>query len=238
MRALAPTQEGHEEVAPSEDVHFEPVVKLQELQEIKTLEEDEEVVFKMRSKLFRFDKVGNEWKERGTGDVKLLKHKGSSKIRLLMRREKTLKICANHFITPEMKLAPNVGSDRSWVWHVVADYADEEPKSELLAIRFANSDIANTFKKEFEAAQAHNIALSNAPEAAPAPAPAAAEETAAAPAEEAAAPAEEAAAPAEEAAAPAEEPAPVAAEEAEPAAGPADGETPVDGHAPEEEHKE
>lgn len=37
------------------------------------------------------------WKERGVGTVKLLKHKESGKVRLLMRQNKTLKICANHF---------------------------------------------------------------------------------------------------------------------------------------------
>jgi len=40
--------------------------------------------------------VSNEWKERGLGLVKLLKHKENQKIRLLMRQEKTLKIRANH----------------------------------------------------------------------------------------------------------------------------------------------
>lgn len=49
--------------------------------------------------MFRFDKSGNEWKERGTGELKLLQHKGSGKIRLVMRRDKTLKICANHAST-------------------------------------------------------------------------------------------------------------------------------------------
>lgn len=39
-----------------------------------------------------------------------------------------------------MKLAPNVGSDRSWVWNVAADVADGEPTAETLAIRFANSE--------------------------------------------------------------------------------------------------
>jgi Ran-binding protein 1 len=67
------------------------------LDDIKTFEEDEDVLFKMRSKLFRFDKPAGEWKERGTGEVKLLKHKDTQKIRLLMRRDKTHKICANHF---------------------------------------------------------------------------------------------------------------------------------------------
>jgi len=49
-----------------------------------------------KSKLYRFDKDGNQWKERGAGTVKLLKHKESGKVRLVMRQSKTLKICANH----------------------------------------------------------------------------------------------------------------------------------------------
>lgn len=49
-----------------------------------------------RAKLFRFDKETKEWKERGTGDVRLLEHKTNGKVRLVMRRDKTLKVCANH----------------------------------------------------------------------------------------------------------------------------------------------
>lgn len=49
-----------------------------------------------KCKLYRFDKDGNQWKERGVGTVKLLKHKESQKVRLVMRQSKTLKICANH----------------------------------------------------------------------------------------------------------------------------------------------
>lgn len=55
-----------------------------------------------RAKLFRFDNGESQWKERGTGDVRLLKHKETKKVRLVMRRDKTLKVCANHlskFIT-------------------------------------------------------------------------------------------------------------------------------------------
>jgi hypothetical protein len=43
-------------------------------------------------------------------------------------------------VTSNMKLQPNVGSDRSWVYKVAADYAENPPTSETLAIRFANSD--------------------------------------------------------------------------------------------------
>ncbi|KAF6082669.1 RAN binding protein 1 [Phyllostomus discolor] len=133
------------------DPQFEPIVSLPE-QEIKTLEEDEEELFKMRAKLFRFASENDlpEWKERGTGDVKLLKHKEKGTIRLLMRRDKTLKICANHYITPMMELKPNAGSDRAWVWNTHADFADERPKPELLAIRFLNAENAQKFKTKFE----------------------------------------------------------------------------------------
>lgn len=56
-----------------------------------------------RAKLFRFTKTELEWKERGTGDVRLLKHKQNQKIRLVMRRDKTLKVCANH-LSPSLFL--------------------------------------------------------------------------------------------------------------------------------------
>jgi len=142
------------------DPQFEPVIKLTEQVDTKTHEEDEDVVFKMRAKLFRFDSTSAEWKERGTGDVRLLGHKETKKIRLVMRRDKTLKVCANHAISTDMNLQPNIGSDRSWVWRVAADYAEGEPSAETLAIRFANSDNANQFKEEFDKAKASNAALS------------------------------------------------------------------------------
>ena len=53
----------------------------------------------MRAKLFKFVRESQEWKERGTGDVRLLKHKENGKTRLVMRRDKTLKVCANHYST-------------------------------------------------------------------------------------------------------------------------------------------
>jgi hypothetical protein len=49
--------------------------------------------------LFRFDNEAEppEWKERGTGEVKLLEHRTSKMVRVLMRRDKTMKVCANHY---------------------------------------------------------------------------------------------------------------------------------------------
>ncbi|CAF9908456.1 single stranded nucleic acid binding protein [Imshaugia aleurites] len=156
----AEADEGGEDDAPeSPDVHFEPVVHLTEKVETKTNEEAEEQTFKMRAKLFKFDRESREWKERGTGDVRLLKHRENKKTRLVMRRDKTLKVCANHYVVPDMKLSPNVGSDRSWVWNAAADVSEGEPEPQTLAIRFANSENANLFKEAFIKAQQENEAL-------------------------------------------------------------------------------
>ena len=81
-----------------------------------------------------------------------------------------------------MKLSPNVGSDRSWVWNAAADVSEGEPEAQTLAIRFANSESktqyrilllsstlgeslltltvdANLFKEAFIKAQQENEAL-------------------------------------------------------------------------------
>ena len=75
-----------------------------------------------------------------------------------------------------MKLSPNVGSDRSWVWNVAADVSEGEPEAQTLAIRFANSESksslpvdsqgasnvdtdANLFKEAFMKAQQDNEKL-------------------------------------------------------------------------------
>ena len=78
---------------------YTPVVKL-EIIETATGEENEETIYKHRCALYRFamniDGNALEWKERGKGDVRLQKNKTSGKIRVLLRQEKTLKVCLNH----------------------------------------------------------------------------------------------------------------------------------------------
>ena len=85
---------------------------LTEKVETRTNEEAEEQTFKMRAKLFKFDRASREWKERGTGDVRLLKHRENKKTRLVMRRDQTLKVCANHYgeYSPKIPVYWEVGA--------------------------------------------------------------------------------------------------------------------------------
>ena len=75
----------------NDNLYFEPVIPLPDKVDVVTGEEEEEVLYSHRAKLFRL--VDGEWKERGIGDVKILKHKSSNKIRLLMRREQVTDSC-------------------------------------------------------------------------------------------------------------------------------------------------
>ncbi|KAF2296873.1 hypothetical protein P3X46_022139 [Hevea brasiliensis] len=128
--------------------HVAPIVKLEEVA-FNTGEENEDPILDLKSKLYRFDKEGNQWKERGAGTVKLLKHKETGKVRLVMRQSKTLKICANHFILPTMSVQEHAGNDKSCVWHA-SDFADGELKNELFCIRFASVENCKTFREMFQ----------------------------------------------------------------------------------------
>ena len=63
---------------------------------VVTGEEQEEELAKFRSKLYRWRDA--QWKERGIGELRFMKHKDNSKVRVLMRQEKTHKIVANFYV--------------------------------------------------------------------------------------------------------------------------------------------
>ncbi|KAL7577094.1 hypothetical protein ACA910_019699 [Epithemia clementina (nom. ined.)] len=143
---------------------FEPVVKLEEV-EVTSGEEDEEVIYSQRSKLYIFGETmlnkgtGNKtWIERGVGNMRILRHKERETLRVLMRQEKTLKIICNHIIDPQIQMVPHVQSDRSWIW-VAFDFSDAslgELVETTFCIKFGDSDLAQAFKDKFQECQAKN----------------------------------------------------------------------------------
>jgi len=151
---------------------FAPVVELEEV-EVVSGEEEEDCKYSQRGKLFVYGETmldvgsGNKsWKERGIGEIRILQHKEHLRMRVLMRQEKTMKVIVNHALDPRIKLEPNAGSDRSWVW-CAFDFASGELLETVFAIRFADSDIANDFKKIFEEKQAEMQKILDGEDAAP-----------------------------------------------------------------------
>jgi E3 SUMO-protein ligase RanBP2 len=56
--------------------------------------------------LFSFDPETKEWKERGVGKLKILKHPVKGTFRVLLRREQVHKIAVNHIISKDIELKP------------------------------------------------------------------------------------------------------------------------------------
>lgn len=128
---------------------FQGIIPLPDEVEVHTGEEDEEIKFAARAKLFRhFEK---EWKERGIGTIKILKNISNGTARILMRREQTHKICANHKITTGMKLEVPVQEEdpKSFLW-VANDFADEKLQLEKFFVRFKLPSTAAEFRAAFE----------------------------------------------------------------------------------------
>lgn len=77
---------GVEDVSDDENVeeeenqtYFTPVIPLPNKIDVKTGEEDEQVLYSHRAKLFRYR--DSEWRERGLGDVKILQHQSTGRLR-------------------------------------------------------------------------------------------------------------------------------------------------------------
>merc|ERR1719225_532432 len=136
------------------DPHFEPIIPLPELINVTTGEEDEEVIFKHRAKVYRFDKDVKQWKERGVGDIKILNHKAKNTFRVLLRRDQVHKIACNHYISQDQKLEPMQSSDTALTWLAI-DFSEDEVNgmTEKLAVRFKLAETKDEFKKVFEEAQ-------------------------------------------------------------------------------------
>ncbi|CAG9821784.1 unnamed protein product [Phaedon cochleariae] len=125
-----------------DNIYFKPVIPLPDKVDIKTGEEEEIVLYCHRAKLFRF--VGGEWKERGLGDIKILKRKDNGKLRVVMRREQVFKICLNHILTSAIEYIPK--DDKSWMFHT-ADYSEGEIVHTQFCVKFKTPEIAQEFKK-------------------------------------------------------------------------------------------
>jgi Ran-binding protein 1 len=150
-------QEDHE---PVDDSHKEAPSTAAEQ---KDPDENEDKLFGDKALLYRFDKASSDWKERGSGFMKILKSKENGRCRILMRRFQTFRVCANHFILPYMELKPHSGSERAFIWQAT-DFADGQESRDVLSVKFKNAEIAQEFKKAFEQAKQVNKTILDAQE--------------------------------------------------------------------------
>ncbi|KAF2491694.1 PH domain-like protein [Lophium mytilinum] len=111
---------------------------------------------KFSAKLFIFRRTDHTWGFHGAGEVVLVKYKSNGVTRLMMRKDKSLKLIMDHRVDPSTKISLNTTSDRSWVFNAKDDVAEGTPRDLTLALRFENSEKAELFKKAFVKAQESN----------------------------------------------------------------------------------
>lgn len=93
-------EESGEDLNPEEEVKGDwKAVDLPEI-EVKTGEENKELIYKGRGKLYRWSE--EQWKERGLGDFKLVRDKEDKKVSFVMRQDNTKKVIGNFLLENEI----------------------------------------------------------------------------------------------------------------------------------------
>ncbi|KHJ74902.1 RanBP1 domain protein [Oesophagostomum dentatum] len=111
-----------------------------------------QVVFIARAKLFRFVKETKENRERGAGDLKILRNPKTNCHRVVLRREQVHKVCANFAILPSIKL--NEKRKMPVVWNWICRDQSLLNAQEFFTTKFKVAEIAKEFHDKFIAAAA------------------------------------------------------------------------------------
>lgn len=145
------TENGNENAAEDAnyDPHYEPIIELPDEIEVTTGEENEEKLFGERAKLYRYDSVSKEWKERGVGELKVLHHPGNQTYRLLLRREQIHKCVLNTALSPDFQMKPKTEKALYWAAHNFAEDW-ENGVLEKLSVRFRHATLAQKFQEVVE----------------------------------------------------------------------------------------
>ena len=126
---------------------------------IESGEKDEEEVFKARAKLYRWK--DDQWKERGIGDIRILRNKVSGKQRAVLRQDQTLKIRCHFFIHGHnlCVLQKLKTAEKSLYW-TCADFSEEKLALERFCIRLKTDEDIEAFTRAFNTALEENNKLS------------------------------------------------------------------------------
>ena len=77
-----------------------------------------------------------------------------------------MKLLVNTLVDSRIKMSPNVGSDKAWVWSCF-DFSEQELKEEVFSIKFHTPEQATEFKTAFETACKEQEALNSGADGAP-----------------------------------------------------------------------
>ncbi|ODM93236.1 E3 SUMO-protein ligase RanBP2 [Orchesella cincta] len=125
---------------------FQPVIQLPPL-----VQEDDEValltIVEYRAKLYRFDSVASQWKERGVGSIKLLESTvEANKFRVVMWRDAIGTVACNFSLFPDISIKNFQNDPKVLCWQCFD--CSEEPRWETLTCRFGTEEKCSDFKEK------------------------------------------------------------------------------------------
>jgi Ran-binding protein 1 len=141
-----------------------------------TGEEDETTICEFRCRLRIFiekDEYGDEvrekfWREKGTGNMKLLRDGTTGIVRFVMRQENTFKVCSNFNIPADFTMRPPgdgpADAPTKRLLFSAPDFREGKTVADhaTFAISLRSTDDAALLKKEMEAASVANAAIAAA----------------------------------------------------------------------------
>ena len=117
---------------------------------VEQKEMEEDIIFNERGLCARYDPEEKTFKERGRGEIQILKHPKTGYSRVILLRDQVLKLACNHFIFPNINITKVARNDKMIQYYVLKDYArDEEDKPMTLAFRFNSTEIRDKFYDKF-----------------------------------------------------------------------------------------
>ena len=108
-----------------------------------TGEEEDATVLSLHAKLFKFENT-KDWKEKGTGNLRLNMNKQTNKYRLIMRTDGTMKLILNMLLFPKMSTKKQ--NDKS----LVITGLDETGQLGNFLIRVGKTDTINALLEKIE----------------------------------------------------------------------------------------
>ncbi|KAI3381116.1 hypothetical protein SNEBB_004165 [Seison nebaliae] len=128
----------------ADQIDFAPALdKLPNLIHLRTGDEFENTEFVHRAKIYRFDQ--DQWKEKGVGNLKVLRSPETGKCRLLLIREQVFKTALNDWIRQDMKYAR---MKKSFTW---TGFDDGEQMT--FCLKILNSNASEAFIETVEKLQ-------------------------------------------------------------------------------------
>ncbi len=119
-------------------------------------------LFKARTKVYFWDKESNEWKERGVGNVLVIRNEDDQKIRVVHCQEQTFKIRVLFYAFGEkLCVLKQMETVKNSYCFSCIDYSEDLKKPTLrqVGIRFTNEEDYKKFAEQVDEARKHNNSL-------------------------------------------------------------------------------